>query len=118
MRDGTLGIDRCINARNAGYEGLKLGKTEFMYDIEATVRIIAPIEVVLGGNCPSAWLHAPGTRSTEIVRKLSPDESVSAVEEPTEWSEIPANRGHWTNLQVGDRMLVRLFFAGESQPVK
>ena len=88
-----------------------------MYDIEATVRIVAPVEVILGGNCPLTWLHAPRIRSTEIVRKLSPDESVSAVEEPTEWSEIPANLGQWTDLQVGDRVVVRLFFAGESQPV-
>ena len=89
-----------------------------MYDIEATVRIVAPIEVILGGNCPSCWLHAPGIRATEIVRKLSPDEIVSAVQEPTEWSEIPTNRGHWTDLQVGDRVLVRLFFASEGEPVK
>ena len=87
-----------------------------MYDVEATVRIVAPVEVILGGNCPLTWLHAVGTRSTEIVRKLSPDEIVSAVQEPTEWSEIPANRGHWSDLQVGDRVIVRLFFAGESQP--
>jgi hypothetical protein len=88
-----------------------------MYDVEATVRIVAPVEVILGGNCPVGWLHATGTRSTEIVRKLSSDETINATKGPTEWSEIPANRGHWTNLQVGDRVIVRLFFAGESQPV-
>jgi hypothetical protein len=85
-----------------------------MYEIEATVRIIAPVEVILGGNCPLTWLHAPGIRSTEIARKLSPDEIVSPVQEPTKWSEIPANRGHWTDLQVGDRVVVRLFFSSES----
>jgi hypothetical protein len=57
-----------------------------MYDIEATVRIVATIEVILGGNCPLSWLHAQGIRSTEIVRKLSPDEIISAVQEQTEWS--------------------------------
>jgi hypothetical protein len=85
-----------------------------MYEIEARVRIIAPVEVILGGNCPLTWLHASGIRSTEIVRKLSPEENVSAAQEPTEWSEIPANRGHWTDLQVGDRVVVRLFFSSES----
>ena len=86
-----------------------------MYDIEATVRIVAPVEVILGGNCPLDWIHASGTRATEIVRKLSSDETINAPQEPTEWSEIPANLG--TDLQVGDRVVVRLFFAGESQPV-
>jgi hypothetical protein len=89
-----------------------------MYDVEATVRIVAPVEVILGANCPLTWLHAHGIRSTEIVRKLSPDETVSAVQEPTEWSEIPANRGQGTDLQVGDRVVVRLFFASEGEPVK
>ena len=89
-----------------------------MYEIEATVRIVSPVEVILGGNCPVDWIHALGTRSTEIIRKLSSDETISAIQEPTEWSEIPANRGHWTDLRVGDRVVVRLFFAGESKPVK
>ena len=89
-----------------------------MYDIEATVRIVAPVEVILGGNCPLTWLHALGIRSTEIVRKLSPDEIVSAVQEPTKWSEILVNRGDWTDLQVGDRVVVRLFFASEGEPAK
>ena len=93
-------------------------KSSAMYEIEATVRIVAPIEVILGGYCPLSWLHAQGIRSTEIVRKLSPDEIISAVQEQTEWSEIPANRGHWTDLQVGDRVVVRLFFASEGEPVK
>ena len=88
-----------------------------MHEIEATVRIVAPVEVILGGNCRLDWIHASGARSTEIVRKLSPDETINATQEPTECSEIPANRGHWTDLQVGDRVVVRLFFAGESQPV-
>jgi hypothetical protein len=86
-----------------------------MYDIEATVRIVTPVEVIFGGNCPLAWLHATGTRSTVIVRKLSSGEAIIAAEGPTEWSEIPANRGHWTDLQIGDRVVVRLFFACESQ---
>jgi len=88
-----------------------------MYDIEATVRIVTTVEVILGGNCLLTWLHAPRIRSTEIVRKLSPEEIVSAVQEPTEWSEIPANRGRWADLQVGDRVVVRLFFASEGEPV-
>jgi hypothetical protein len=88
-----------------------------MYEIEATVRIVSPVEVILGGNCPVDWIHASGTRSSEIIRKLSSDETINATQEPTEWSEIPANRGHWTDLQVGDRVVVRLFFAGENQPV-
>jgi hypothetical protein len=79
---------------------------------------VSPVEVILGGNCPVDWIHALGTRSTEIIRKLSSDETISAIQEPTEWSEIPANRGHWTDLRVGDRVVVRLFFAGESKPVK
>ena len=78
---------------------------------------MSPVEVILGGNCPVDWIHALGTRSTEIIRKLSSDETISAIQEPTEWSEIPANLGQWTDLQVGDRVVVRLFFAGESQPV-
>ena len=88
-----------------------------MHEIEATVRIVAPVEVILGGNCRLDWIHASGARSTEIVRKLSSDETISATQESTEWSEIPANLGHWTDLQVGDRVVVRLFFAGENQPV-
>ena len=88
-----------------------------MYDIEATVRIVAPVEVILGGNCPLDWIHASGPRSTEIVRKLPSAETINATQEPTEWSEIPANLGQWTDLQVGDRVVVRLFFAGENQPV-
>jgi len=47
-----------------------------MYDIEATVQIATPIELILSGNCPLAWLHALGVRSTEIVGKLSPGETV------------------------------------------
>jgi hypothetical protein len=85
-----------------------------MYDIEATVQIVTPIELILSGNCPLAWLHALGVRSTEIVGKLSPGETVEAIQEPTEWSEVPANRGYWPDLQVGDRVVVRLFFASES----
>ena len=85
-----------------------------MYDIEATVQIVTPIELILSGNCPLAWLHALGVRSTEIVGKLSPGETVEVIQEPSEWSEIPANRGHWPDLQVGDRVVVRLFFASES----
>src|SRR5215472_15874437 len=88
-----------------------------MYDVEATVRIVTPVEIILGGNCPLVWIHVSGTRSTQIVRKLSSDETINATQEPTEWSEIPANLGHWTDLQGGDRVVVRLFFAGESQPV-
>lgn len=64
-----------------------------MYDIETMVKIVEPVEVILGGNCPLTWLHAPGIRSAEIVRKLPPDENVSAVREPAEWSEIPQIEG-------------------------
>jgi len=87
-----------------------------MYEVDATVRIVAPVEVILGGNCPLTWIRASGTRATEIVRKLSPGETIDATKEPTEWSEIPVNRGHWADLQVGDRVVVRLFFAGEASP--
>jgi hypothetical protein len=86
-----------------------------MYDIEATVRIATPIEVILSGNCPLAWIHASGVRSTEIVGKLLPGETLEPTREPTEWSEIPANRGHWTGLRVGDRVIVRLFFPHEGR---
>jgi len=85
-----------------------------MYDVEATVRIATPLEVILSGNCPLAWSHAPGVRSTEIVGRLSPGETLEPAKEPTEWSEIPANRGHWRDLQVGDRVIVRLFLDGET----
>jgi hypothetical protein len=34
-----------------------------MYDVEATVRIVT-LDVILGGL---AWIHASGTRPTEIV---------------------------------------------------
>src|SRR5262249_27904616 len=88
-----------------------------IYDVEATVRTVTPVEIILGGNCPLDWIHASGTRSTEIVRILSSDETLNTTQEPTEWSEIPANRGHWTDLQVGDRVVVRLFFAGEDEPM-
>ena len=91
-------------------------KASATHDVEATVRILTPFEVILGGNCPSAWIRASGTRTTEIVRKLSPSETVDAAKEPTEWSEIPASRGRWTDLQVGDRVVVRLFSASEGQP--
>jgi hypothetical protein len=86
-----------------------------MYEIEATVRIVSPVEEILGGNCPLNWIHATSTRCTEIVRKLSSDEAINVTQAPTEWSEIPVNRGHWADLQVGDRVVVRLFFVSESQ---
>jgi hypothetical protein len=86
-----------------------------MYEIEAIVTVATPTELKLAGNCPAVWLQAPGFRSTEIARKLAPGKALEAIQEPTQYSEIPGNRGFWPNLQVGDRVILRLFFAGESR---
>lgn len=86
-----------------------------MYDIVATVSTATLTELKLTGDWPLDWVQAPGIRSTEIQRKLSPEETISPPEAPVVNQEIPGNRARWPDLKVGDRVIVRIFFAGESR---
>jgi hypothetical protein len=84
-----------------------------MYDIAATVTTATPIELKLLGHWPLNWWRASGIKSTEIQRKLLPNEVLPAPLGPVLEEEIPGNRDRWPGLQVGDRVIVRVFFPGE-----
>jgi hypothetical protein len=86
-----------------------------MYDIVATVTAAMLTELKLTGDWPLDWWQAPGFRSTEILRKISPGETIPPPDGPVLLQEIPGNRARWPDLQVGDRVIVRIFFAGESR---
>src|SRR5258707_14862514 len=82
-----------------------------MYEIAATVTTTVPTELKLTGN----WLQAPGIRSIEIQCKLLANESLGSPLVALREEEILGNRANWPNLQLGDRVIVRCFFPGESR---
>ncbi len=86
-----------------------------MYDIAATVTTATPTELKVTGNWPVDWLQAPGFRSIEIQRKLLTSESLGSPLVAVREEEILGNRANWPNLQLGDRVIVRCFFPGESR---
>jgi hypothetical protein len=85
------------------------------YYIEATVTTATPTELKVTGFCPIDWAQAPGTKSTEIQRKLLPGETLSQPNTPLAEQELLGNRIFHAYVGAGDRVIVRLFFPGESQ---
>ncbi len=86
-----------------------------MYEIAATVTTATPTELKLTGNWRVDWLQEPGFRSIEIQRKLLANESLGSPLVAVREEEILGNRANWPNLQLGDRVIVRCFFPGESR---
>jgi hypothetical protein len=85
-----------------------------MYEIEVIVTTLTRTELKLTANWPLVWMQAPG--SIEILRKLLPGETVPPLEESvTRSGEFPVKRVRRWNLQLGDRLIVRCFFTGESK---
>jgi hypothetical protein len=85
-----------------------------MYDIEAIVTTATPTELKFTANWPSDWLQAPEP-STEVLRKLSPGEMLSPPSGPLQQMELLGNRAFQPNLQLGDHVIIRCFFKGESR---
>ena len=83
-----------------------------MYEIEVTVTTYTPEELKLTADWPLFWLEAPG--SIEILHKLSPGETAPTLNESVKRSEFPVNQVLRSDLQFGDRVLVRCFLKGES----
>jgi hypothetical protein len=86
-----------------------------MYDVVATVTAATLTELKLTADWPVDWWQAPGVRSTEILRKLSSSETIAPPEGLTTRQEIPGNRARWPDLTVGEQVIVRIFFPGESR---
>jgi len=86
-----------------------------MYEIAATVTTATATGLKLTGNWPVDWLQAPGIRSIEIQRKPLVNESLGSPFVAVREELILGNRGNWPNLQLGDRVIVRCFFPGESR---
>jgi hypothetical protein len=82
-----------------------------MYEIEVTVTTSTRTQLKVTADWPLIWLQAPG--SIEILRKLLPGEIVSPVKESVKRSEFPISRSSWSNLRVGDRLIVQCFLKGE-----
>jgi hypothetical protein len=83
-----------------------------MYEIEVTVTSSTRKELKVTADWPLISLQAPG--SIEILRKLFPGEIVPPLKESVKRSEFPVKRFRRWNLQLGDRLIVRCFFTGES----
>jgi hypothetical protein len=86
-----------------------------MYEIAATVTTAAPTELKLTGNWPVDWLQVAGIRSIEIQRRLLANENLGSPLVAVREEEILGNRANWPNLHLGDRVIVRCFFPGESR---
>jgi len=90
-----------------------------MYEIEATVTTATPTDLKLTANCPVVWLQASGPgfalSSTEIARVLAPDETLEPLNEPVQKLELPYNRSLHPNLNLGDRVVLRCYFGGETR---
>ena len=84
-----------------------------MYEIEVIVTTLTRTELKLTANWPLFWLQVPG--SVEILRTLLPGEIVPPVNVSVKRLEFPVNGGFRSNLQLGDRLIVRCFFKGESR---
>ena len=85
-----------------------------MYDIEATVTKSTPTELKFTGDWPLDWLQEP-EKSTEVIAELLPGQTEPPPSVPVPRLEISGNRALRPNLQLGDRVLIRCFFKGESR---
>jgi hypothetical protein len=83
------------------------------YYIEATVTTATPTELKVTGLCPIEWTQTPATISSEVLRKLLPGENLSHPDTQVVQLELLGNRIFQPTLQLGDRVLARLFFPGE-----
>jgi hypothetical protein len=86
-----------------------------MYDIAAIVTTATPTELSLMGHWPLRWWQARSVRYAEIQRKLLPNETLPGHQKPVIEEEIPGDRGRWQDLEVGDRVIVRVFSPGEDR---
>ena len=86
-----------------------------MYEVVATVTTATLTELKVIANCPFDWAQAPGVKSREIQRKLLPGEALPQLDGPVVEMELLGNRLWQPTLQLGDRVIVRLFFPGESR---
>jgi hypothetical protein len=84
-----------------------------MYDIVATVTTATPTELRLMGHWPLRWWQARCTKFIKIQRRLSPNETLPAPQEPVVEEETSGDRGQWQDLEAGDRVIVRVFWPGE-----
>jgi hypothetical protein len=88
-----------------------------MYEIVATVTTATPTGFMLMGHWPLRWWQARHTRFILIQRRLLPNETLPGPEEPVIEEEISVDRDRWQDLEVGDRVIVRAFWPGESAMV-
>jgi hypothetical protein len=88
-----------------------------MYEIVATVTTATPTGFKLMGHWPLRWWQARYTRFTMIQRRLLPNETLPEPQEPVIEEEISVDKDRWQDLEVGDRVIVRAFWPGESEIV-
>jgi len=84
-----------------------------MYEIVATVTTSAPNGFKLMGHWPHRWWQARFTRFTMIQRRLLPNETLPAPQEPVIEEEISVDKDRCQDLEIGDRVIVRAFWPGE-----
>jgi hypothetical protein len=84
-----------------------------MYEVEATVSETGPTVLKLTAEWPVDWLRETGIRTMVIQRQLLHGEVLEVLSVPTERAVIDGNRGKWSSLYVGNRVVVRCFFPGE-----
>ena len=87
-----------------------------MYEIEAMVTRTGPTVLKLTADWPVDWLRASGIRTIEIQRELVHGEYLELPSVPTERADLDGNRVNWPKLWVGNRVVVRCFFPGETEP--
>ncbi len=75
-----------------------------------------PTVLRLTADWPVDWLREPGIRTMGIQRELLRGETLELPSVPTERVEIDGNRVNWPKLWVGNRVVVRCFFPGETGP--
>jgi len=85
-----------------------------MYEIVATVRTATPTGLKLMGHWPLRWWQARYTRFIMIQRRLLPNESLPGPQEPVIEDEISIDGHRWQGLEIGDQVIVRAFWPGES----
>ena len=88
-----------------------------MYEIVATVTTATPSGFKLMGHWPLRWWQARRTRFIMIQRRILPNETLPGPDEPVIEEEISVDRDRWQDLEVGDRVIVRAFWPGESEMV-
>jgi hypothetical protein len=86
-----------------------------MYYVIGTVTSATPTELKVTCNCPLDWVQAPDVKSSEIQRKLLPGEIFSGPTGSVVEQELLGNRLWQPDLELGDKVVVRLFFPGESR---